>query len=248
MVVEGDTYSPVGGIAGSAQRREGALATHDVEFVGLITSDKITDADLIAKRYDDAEVTLKVVDWQYPWAGVIASAKWWIDSTQYDGETWKAVIGGWSRWLQAKIGDKFIRPCRVKLGSAKCGVNLTGFTITGVTVLGMLDGEKKRIIRATTGSLSGSFTDGWFAWGEITGTSGANNGITRDVKAYTQATRDIECQLPFPFEIAAGDTFTVVAGCNGLKATCKTKFSNLVNHQGFEFMPSTDEVLKVRPA
>ena len=119
--------------------------------------------------------------------------------------------------------------------------------IASADLLGMLDGEKRRIIRATTGSLSGTYADNWFAWGSITGTSGANNGITRDVKSYAQATRDIKCQTPFPFAIAAGDTFTLIAGCNGLKSTCVSKFSNVVNFGGFEFIPGSDEVLRVRP-
>ena len=72
--------------------------------------------------------------------------------------------------------------------------------------------------------------------------------ITRDIKSYVSATRDIEVQLPFPAPVAVGDTFTIVAGCNGLKSTCISKFNNLVNYGGFEFIPGTDAVLKVRPS
>ena len=56
------------------------------------------------------------------------------------------------------------------------------------------------------------------------------------------ASRAATCWL-----IAAGDTFTLIAGCNGLKSTCVSKFSNVVNFGGFEFIPGSDEVLRVRP-
>lgn len=248
ITLDGDEYTPVGGVYASAERREGSLSTHDVEFYGILTSDAIADDDLKARRYDDAQVTEYLFDWKYPFAGPIAGARWWITRIRFDGEKWQAALEGMARFAGPKIGERFTRPCRHKLGSTGCGVSLASYTTTGVTVLGMLDGEKRRRIRATTASLSAGFVDGYFAWGTLTGTSGANNGIVRDIKTYTQATRDIETQLPFPFEIAAGDTFTIVAGCNGLKPTCRDKFSNLVNHGGFEFIPGTDAVLRVRPS
>lgn len=249
LTVEGFDYTPVGGVDASARRREGAMATHDVEFRGILSADVITTEDLHAKRYDDAEITEMVVDWEYPWAGVLYSAKWWIDKVRFNGEMWVATIEGFSRWLQQKVGDKYVRPCLHKLGDDVCRVDLTTSAnrATGVVVDGMLDGEKRRIIRATTASLAGTYVDDWFNWGTVTFTAGANAGLTRDVKNYTQATRDIELQLPFPHAISPGDVFTIVVGCNGLKATCISKFNNLPNHGGFEFIPGTDKVLRVRP-
>lgn len=246
--VLGESYTPVGGVFGSAERREGSLSTHDVEFQGVITSDAITDDDLKAKKFDDAAVTEYLVDWQYPWAGPIITSKWWVTNVSFDGEKWECRLEGMARSFQPKIGHRYTRPCRHRLGSTGCGVSLASYTTTGVTVLGMLDGEKRRRIRATTASISGALADGYFDFGTITGTSGANNGIQRNIKTYVSATRDIVTQLPFPFPIAIGDTFTIVAGCNGLKSTCISKFNNLVNHGGFEFLLGTDGLLRVRPA
>lgn len=248
ITLDGSSYTPVGGVYSSAERREGGLATHDVEFMGVITSDAITDDDLLARKFDDAEVTEYTIDWKYAFAGPIFARRWWISKVVFDAEIWNGSLEGIGREFREKIGDRYTRPCRHKLGSTGCGISLASYTVTGLTVLGMLDGEKKRRIRASTGTLSGSFADGYFDSGTLTGTSGANNGITRDIKSYVSATRDIEVQLPFPAPVAVGDTFTIVAGCNGLKTTCISKFNNLVNYGGFEFIPGTDAVLKVRPS
>ncbi len=44
-------------------------------------------------------------------------------------------------------------------------------------------------------------------------------------------------------DIAAGDTFTVTAGCDKLFATCQAKFANAENFRGFPHMPGNDFVL-----
>ncbi|HFC05523.1 MAG TPA: hypothetical protein ENJ55_07435 [Rhizobiales bacterium] len=47
-------------------------------------------------------------------------------------------------------------------------------------------------------------------------------------------------QMPEP--IIAGDTFIITAGCNKSFETCKAKFSNPENFQGFPHMPGNDFV------
>ena len=42
--------------------------------------------------------------------------------------------------------------------------------------------------------------------------------------------------------IAAGDEFTVTAGCDKQFATCQAKFANGVNFRGFPHMPGNDFV------
>ncbi len=246
-LADGEDYSPVAGTSPSAHRRESALGAHDLEFSGVVNSSRISIDALKAGLYNDAEVRQYKVDWRYPWAGNIAESTFWIDYVTFDGERWNAQLRGRSRWYEPKIGDKYARDCQHTLGDSKCQVDLPSNTVSGVVVLGMLDGEKRRFIRATTGTLSGSFIDDWFNWGFVTFTSGANDGIRRDVKDYTSATRDVELMKPFPFEIAAGDQFSITAGCNGLKTTCISKFGNLDNWGGYEFMPGTDAVLRVKP-
>ena len=39
---------------------------------------------------------------------------------------------------------------------------------------------------------------------------------------------------------AAGDTFSVVAGCDKKFATCKAKFANALNFRGFPHLPGND--------
>ncbi len=247
VVYQGNTYTPVGSADVSARRRESALRDHDVEFRGAISSSAITHDDMRAGRYRDAKITEYLVDWRYPFAGAFSTTIGWIQKTTFDGELWVADVQGLGRFLKHRVGTLFNRTCDADLFDARCGVVEASFTVTGVSPSGMVDGQKRRIIRANPATLSGSFADNWFRHGKVTFTAGANLGLSREVQLYTQATREIQCQLEFPFDIATTDVFSITAGCDHRPSTCLNKFSNLINFRGFPFVPGTDQVLQITP-
>ncbi len=48
---------------------------------------------------------------------------------------------------------------------------------------------------------------------------------------------------PVAAPVAAGDSFVIVAGCDKRLATCRDRFGNTVNFQGFPHMPGDDFVM-----
>ena len=48
-----------------------------------------------------------------------------------------------------------------------------------------------------------------------------------------------------PYPLGVGDTVRLTPGCDKSFATCRDKFSNGVNFQGFPHMPGTDDLLQV---
>ena len=47
-----------------------------------------------------------------------------------------------------------------------------------------------------------------------------------------------------PFNIAVGDTFSVVPGCRHRRTEdCKNKFSNVINFRGFPDVPGNDVIV-----
>lgn len=55
----------------------------------------------------------------------------------------------------------------------------------------------------------------------------------------------IELFEPMPFEIQVGDTFSIYAGCDKLRVTCRDKFDNIKNRRAEDFVPGPDKVLKI---
>ena len=100
-------------------------------------------------------------------------------------------------------------------------------------------------VTATGPNTTSSFTtglakaDGYFALGYITFTSGANNGASVNVKASALTNGVVTLVDQLPVAPATGDTFTIVAGCDKLLATCKTKWAadNSSHFRGFPFIP-----------
>ena len=112
----------------------------------------------------------------------------------------------------------------------------------------MVDGEKRRVIRANPAQLGPGYADAVLLHGKVTFTAGANLGLSGDIRLYTAATREIELQLPMPFECATTDVITVVVGCDKLRTTCVNRFANVVNFRGEPFLPGTDKVLRITPS
>lgn len=86
-------------------------------------------------------------------------------------------------------------------------------------------------------------TTGYFDYGLITFTSGLNTGLSMEVKSYVPG--QITLQLPFPYAVAVGDAYTMHAGCDKSLATCRDRFSNLVNMRAFPYLPGIDKLVQV---
>ena len=67
---------------------------------------------------------------------------------------------------------------------------------------------------------------------------GLQGTIKRDSPQGSQ--REIELWEPLRAPIAAGDRLRLQAGCDKRFATCRDKFANLVNFQGFPDLPGDD--------
>jgi uncharacterized phage protein (TIGR02218 family) len=56
---------------------------------------------------------------------------------------------------------------------------------------------------------------------------------------------DLQLFEPFPYDVAIGDTFEMVAGCDRTLNTCVVKFNNLKNFRGYGvFIPGIDAILQ----
>lgn len=86
--------------------------------------------------------------------------------------------------------------------------------------------------------------DGYYNYGYMEWTSGANAGTISEVKVYTFLTNILEFQLKSGLDIVVGDTFDLYPGCDKLVDTCHSKFNNLVNFGGFPTVPGVDKVVR----
>ncbi len=84
--------------------------------------------------------------------------------------------------------------------------------------------------------------DGYHSQGFAVGVTGANAGVGRTIKQYSNAGGTILTIQPWPSAVSPGDTFTVYPGCDKTKATCNSKFSNLIHFRGYPYIPAPESI------
>lgn len=89
--------------------------------------------------------------------------------------------------------------------------------------------------------------DGYFDLAVVTFTSGPNNGLTRLVKRYLNASGSITFIQPLPTAPASGNTFNIVPACKKTQAACSNTnvangpaFNNLTHFRGYPYVPVPD--------
>jgi uncharacterized phage protein (TIGR02218 family) len=228
-------FFPFNSVQASARQRLANLRTRNVDVAGVLDDEALTHEDLRAGKYRQAEFTEFLVDWKFPHEGPINKSKYWMSTARFDGEVWQATLEGVARFLQQTIGRRYNRTCRHVLGNNKCGVNLATYTTTGtVAVNGVL--TQRLVIKTDVVGANGLYD-----FGNLTWLTGANAGLKVEVREFYSTDGRIVLQLRTPFDIAAGDTFSLTQGCDKTYSTCGTKFSNTTRFGGFPFIPGSDK-------
>lgn len=235
LAFDGIAFEPSAGFTASELEQGLGLSPDTQAVTGALSSAAISEADLEAGLYDGAEIRLWLVDWTDPAARVLL-ARGRIGEVRRGTLAFEAEIAGLAEALNQPTGRAWLQTCDARLGDAACGVDLSdpAYRSTGAvdTVL-----APDRV--AATGL--GAFESRWFDRGRLAWTTGANAGRTSRVKAHRAAgTVTVALWAPPPAEIAPGDAFEILAGCDKTAANCAAKFGNLLNFRGFPFMPGDD--------
>ena len=81
---------------------------------------------------------------------------------------------------------------------------------------------------------------------KITFTSGANNGLSMEVKQYQNPGSGgiFTLTLAMPYNVSVEDTYTLIQGCDKTLNTCYNRFNNVVNFRGEPLVPGLDRSLE----
>jgi uncharacterized phage protein (TIGR02218 family) len=240
VTADGTTFSAGTGFSASRLEQSLGLSIDNMEAAGAFSSAGITEADLLAGRYDDAAVDMLLVDWRDPATFVLLSSGN-LGEVKREGLAFSAELRSLAHRLNQKIGSTYSRICEAQLGDARCKVDLTQPTMRSAFTAA--SGTSGRVIAAA--GLSG-FAPDWFTAGTLTFSTGADAGILFEVKSHrrTAGIDQLELWLPPPFPMAVGDAGTVVAGCRKTLAVCGSKFANVANFRGFPHIPGSDAVTR----
>lgn len=237
LVFGGVTYEALAGMTASALNQTNALDVDTMDVAGALQSSHLNEADLAGGLFDNASLTLWLVDWTNPAdRDVIFTGS--IGEVSRGRTSFKAEMRGLSHALNQERGRLFQRSCDADLGDGRCRIDLAASAYRGSgTVTGLGSSH------TFSASGLGAYQDGWFTGGKVTWTSGANAGAVMEVKSHANAgSVAFELWESMAFDIGAGETFLVTAGCNKSLDTCRDRFGNVANFRGFPFIPGNDAI------
>ena len=240
LTFDGTDFEPESGFAASEIRAGSDLAVDAQDATGVLTSDRITETDILDGRWDNAAVEL----WRVNWADTsqrVLLRRGAVGQIRRGRMAFVAEVRSLAHVLGQTVGRTFQAGCDARLGDARCGIDLENAIYKGTGVVTDLLRD-----RAFMASGLAGFDAGWFTSGTLTWTSGANAGRVTEVLAHGLADAIATMTLleaPV-LPIAEGDSFIARAGCDKRIATCSAKFANVANFRGFPNIPGQDAVLR----
>lgn len=233
---DGITFKASSGMTARALQQGTGLAVDNTEAVGALSNASVSEADLLAGRYDGAEVRNWLVNWQDVSQRIAQFRGSFGEVTRAEG-AFRAELRGLSEVLNQVQGLAYQRSCSATLGDARCRFDLaTPGRAVETAILG-IDGKGTYRIASQP-----AIASGWFERGRAVMTTGATAGLVGLVKFDREdgPTRKVTLWVDLAAAPVVGDVIRLEAGCDKLATTCREKFGNFMNFRGFPHIPGED--------
>jgi uncharacterized phage protein (TIGR02218 family) len=236
FVFEGIVFKASTGMTARALQQTTGLSVDNSEASGALSDDALNETDILQGRLDGAEVRIWLVNWRDP-AQRIEQFRGSLGEITRAGGAFKAELRGLTDQLNQTLGRVFQRGCTASLADRECGVVLETATYSVETVITGFDDQGRLLFDGISG-----FPESWFERGKVEIRSGLAQGLVGIVKLdrVFGAQRVVDLWQRFATEVSIGDQVRLVAGCDKLAATCRSKFANFLNFRGFPHIPGED--------
>ena len=240
LTFDGTNFEPESGFAASEVRSGSDLSVDAQDAEGVLTSDRITETDIIDGRWDAAQVELWRVNWADTSQRVLIRLGA-VGQIRRGRMAFVAEVRSLAHVLGQTVGRAYQAGRDAALGDGRCGVNLEASAFKGSGAVLTLIRD-----RGFVASGLGTFAAGWFATGTVEWASGANAGRSAEVMMHEVADTGVAITLlEVPVRaLGVGDGFVIRAGCDKRLETCRDRFANVLNFRGFPSIPGQDAVLR----
>lgn len=119
--------------------------------------------------------------------------------------------------LDQKVPGRLFQPdCTLDFCGSVCGLNAANYTVAFTQ-------SSASTVSGTVLTPTSAFTQsaGYFTQGTVKCTGGANNGLAKNVQLHASGVLTVD--TPWLLPVSAGDTFSVIAGCDHTMAGCSSR-------------------------
>ncbi len=233
---EGIDFRASSGLTARAVEQSTGLDVDNSEALGALSDASIREDDVRAGLYDKAEVR----SWLVNWADVSERRlifRGSLGEIERQGKSFRAELRGLAEALNQPQGRVYQRPCSAVLGDAACGFDTGAPGLSAEAEVISVAGGVELLLPSLPG-----FAPGWFTKGRLTVLTGAAAGhvgvVKRDRDMAGQRVVELWEMLSAGF--SPGDRIRIEPGCDKRAETCRVKFDNFLNFQGFPYIPGED--------
>ncbi len=229
------------GLSALALAQTTGLSVDNTEAMGALSDASIREDEIEQGRFDGAEVRA----WLVNWADV--SQRWMnfrgtIGDLTRSGGAFRAELRGLTEGLNRPLGRVYQKPCTAVLGDSGCRFDIAQEGYSQIMPV-------HRVTDARIFHWEGfnTFDVDWFTRGRLEVIDGPAKGLWGMIKHDRMVgnSRCIELWEPIRGAIGVGTQIRLDAGCDKRSETCRLKFNNFLNFQGFPDLPSDDWVVSV---
>jgi len=229
------------GLSALALAQSTGLSVNNSEALGALSDVSLREDEIEQGRFDGAEVR----GWLVNWAD---TAQHWLNFQGHLGELtradggFRAELRGLTEGLNRPLGRVYQKPCSAILGDGMCRFNLAQESYSHEVAVQTVEGARRFVWADFP-----AFDVDWFTRGRLEVVDGPAAGLWGAVKSdrTEDGNRVIELWEPIRGLLVSGATVRLVAGCDKRIETCRLKFNNFDNFQGFPDLPSEDWVVAV---
>lgn len=228
LEVGGLMHRAAPGLSPSAVTLSDGLEAGAMDVTGALTHEGVTEADLLAGRWDGARVAVSLVDWSDP-DQVVPLCEGRLGAVELKDGGFSAALDGPAARLDRPVAEATSPDCRAELGDRRCRVAMAGRTRFARVV--EVEGAAVTLDRAEP------VADGW-GNGRLRWLGGPNTGLEARVLRSEGAVVTLATVPVFALE--KGTLVEITEGCDKTLATCAGRFGNAANFRGEPLLPGID--------
>ncbi len=201
IVFDGVAYQAQSGFTPSAIQNSGDLRVDNLDMEGMLSAGSLSEVDIHAGLYDFAAIDVFMVNYADVSQGALRLRRGWLGEVAMGQNAFVAEVRGLTQKLSQSMGELYSASCRAALGDGRCKVDLAAHTVSGavsaLTLQGFSDTTRAE-------------ASGLFSFGKVTMISGANAGLSMEVKEYVFQTGTggiFSLVLPLPYALQPGDSY-----------------------------------------
>ena len=149
---EGNVYKASSGYSRTAIANDASLSVDNLDVEGVFDSASITEEEMRAGLFDQAEVRIFLVNWADPAMGALRMRRGWFGEVVLTEQgIFRTELRGMTQALQQRVGELYSPECRADLGDHRCKVPVNPPEIARSTAYSVGD-----VVRVRTGMGTGS--------------------------------------------------------------------------------------------